>query len=230
MSITMIEKAPTRPAGRLLFAGFVGAIGIAVAATAYAFVVRHEGAPVVASEANAAPLETTEASEPAVAQVVEPAAEEIETAETVARPAMADDGPRIALPKESARFAAPDEVPGDRVIDSGTTASISPDPAIEVTVAETEADVQAMETQLASADDTAFALPEDGTAEAGDIPMTEVRVLQWVNMRADADQGSEVLSVVPADERIQAQADCEGWCAVTYDGQDGYIYKDFLRY
>lgn len=50
-----------------------------------------------------------------------------------------------------------------------------------------------------------------------------------VNMRASPDKNAPVLLVVPANAQIETQADCS-WCAITYQGNQGYIYKSFIDY
>lgn len=50
-----------------------------------------------------------------------------------------------------------------------------------------------------------------------------------VNLRAAADKDAEVLLVVPKNVSIEAQENCT-WCAVTYQGSQGYIYKSFIDY
>lgn len=51
----------------------------------------------------------------------------------------------------------------------------------------------------------------------------------WVNLRTGPSDDAEVLMVVPALADIEAEAGCN-WCAVTYDGRTGYIYKTFISY
>lgn len=50
-----------------------------------------------------------------------------------------------------------------------------------------------------------------------------------VNMRASPDKNAPVLLVVPANTAIETQSGCS-WCAVTYQGNQGYIYKSFIDY
>lgn len=50
-----------------------------------------------------------------------------------------------------------------------------------------------------------------------------------VNMRAAPDKNAPVLLVVPANTQIETQANCS-WCAITYQGNQGYIYKSFIDY
>lgn len=50
-----------------------------------------------------------------------------------------------------------------------------------------------------------------------------------VNMRAGPDKNAPVLLVVPANTSIETQSGCS-WCAITYQGNQGYIYKSFIDY
>ncbi len=51
----------------------------------------------------------------------------------------------------------------------------------------------------------------------------------WVNMRAGPSETAEVLTVVPGKAELRAETDCN-WCAVTYDGREGYIYNSYIAY
>lgn len=69
------------------------------------------------------------------------------------------------------------------------------------------------------------------TAEPAAIasgPGRPARTTQFVNMRATADNDAEILSVVPANTAIEVTDDCPNWCAVTHEGQAGFIYNSFL--
>lgn len=58
--------------------------------------------------------------------------------------------------------------------------------------------------------------------------MQKAVVRKAVNMRASGQPGSKVLTVIPANSSIEADLPCQHWCLVSYKGQRGYIYKDFL--
>jgi hypothetical protein len=141
------------------------------------------------------------------------------------------------LPEGSARFAL-DAPSGEAIarsviaknwrpagtmgaqIDAAATASIA---AEDVAVAETEADVVRMEAELAAAGSDGFETPAAPDMVAG-------RTLKWVNLRSGPGNDAEVMTVVPFDAAILAEKDCPHWCAVTYDGRRGYIYKSFIGY
>lgn len=165
-----------------------------------------------------------------------------------ASPAQADT---LAPPAESARAAltapAPSidaEAPADA--DPARTAAIVPEPIsppiapqveAEVPVAESEADIAALEAiqQDPVADDPA-ADPQprdDEQTVAQAAPQTPAlrgaRVRQAVNLRAAPDNDGRVLMVVPGGAEVEAEGDC-GWCAVRYRGSSGFVYKSFLDY
>lgn len=49
-----------------------------------------------------------------------------------------------------------------------------------------------------------------------------------VNMRASGRSGAKVVMVIPAKAQIEAEPSCSHWCLVSYNGRQGYIYKDFV--
>ncbi|MGE0283410.1 MAG: SH3 domain-containing protein [Rhizobiaceae bacterium] len=127
-------------------------------------------------------------------------------------------------------------------------AGLSPD----VAIAESEAEVAKLEAQLgmgepapesemeiarlerAASPSDAAAVPEEGDAAAMGGPyipvpgdLQAVRVTRYVNLRDGPADEAKVIAVIPTNATVQAETDC-GWCAVTYNGQSGYIYKGFL--
>lgn len=69
-------------------------------------------------------------------------------------------------------------------------------------------------------------LSQESPEESG---LRESRIASAVNLRARPHNHANVLTVIPTDAVIMAQANCEHWCNVVYDGQQGYIYKTFIR-
>lgn len=66
---------------------------------------------------------------------------------------------------------------------------------------------------------------------AGVIPqpeLTAAKTTRWVTMRAGPADEATAIGTLPAGATVQAQSNC-GWCAVTYKGKSGYIYKNFIR-
>lgn len=51
-----------------------------------------------------------------------------------------------------------------------------------------------------------------------------------VNMRSKPREGSSVLGVIPAQTAVEIEQGCQHWCAVSHNGQSGYIYKSFVSY
>ncbi|QBK29572.1 hypothetical protein E0E05_02550 [Roseitalea porphyridii] len=108
------------------------------------------------------------------------------------------------------------------------------EPGGEIEVAETEAEALAIEERLSAAGAAYFELPPQAddpfeAAISDDVPLPRAFANAWVNMRAGPDNDAEILTVVPGGAEIGAEADCEGWCAVVYEGQRGYIYQSFIR-
>lgn len=193
---------------------------------------------------------TSEIAPQAAAAAEQPAAEPV-VAETAPAPAAIE---QQALPAGSVRFgrseppaaAAPDRP----AVDTARTASIL-SPATDVAVAETEQQAVEIESRLAAAGAKDFKVP-DFKAPAPDndpaaVPVTVAaataspaepfppvsqlkpgRAAKWVNLRAGPDNDAAVLAVVPYDAAILTQPDCPHWCAVVYDGRQGYIYKSFV--
>ncbi|MCW5713029.1 MAG: SH3 domain-containing protein [Bauldia sp.] len=64
-------------------------------------------------------------------------------------------------------------------------------------------------------------------AEAGVAVTRVTTVTTWVNMRAGPDNAEPVVVVVSPDTPVSVHA-CDYWCRVTVNGQDGYIFRDFL--
>ena len=139
----------------------------------------------------------------------------------------------------TARMAVPD-APGAEALlspDMGITAAVPPrvaDPArLDVPVAETEAEVAALEEiqQRANAAALSAELNEEVIVEPVDPApiLRPATVREYVNLRADPDMDADVLTVVPADAAIEAEQPCESWCAVRFGEQRGYIFADFIR-
>lgn len=114
-------------------------------------------------------------------------------------------------------------------------------------VASTDAEVLALELELAEAGDPNFVLPPevevaaDNETEIASLlavigteeePVTDDMVpaeaLRYVNLRQAPDNDSGVIRVVAAGDAILVEANCEGWCAVTHQGTDGYVYESFI--
>ena len=54
-------------------------------------------------------------------------------------------------------------------------------------------------------------------------------VVSPVNVRADAQSGSEVLGVLDGGDSVTVTGICaNGWYRVIYDGETGYVWRDYL--
>lgn len=149
-----------------------------------------------------------------------------------AKPAVADRLPTSGL--ETTQATMPAEAP-----DAWGTASIIPQrSASNVQVAETEADVAKLEAATGMLDRvpepagiqpaTPNAAPDTKLAAVSQPDLKPAKVTKYVNLRDGPADEAQVLTVVPANADIDAEADC-GWCTVVYKGQRGYVYKSFIR-
>lgn len=57
---------------------------------------------------------------------------------------------------------------------------------------------------------------------------TKTTVKKWVNMRTGPDDDAASITVIPADAEVSVMS-CDGWCHVIYEGQQGWVYKTFVR-
>lgn len=105
-------------------------------------------------------------------------------------------------------------------------------------IASNEADIAILEViQIPPDDDEAYLaiVPQDkpdtplAVAQASPAGLKNAQTNGAVNLRAAPDKNAKVLLVVPENVSIEAQDNCI-WCAVTYEGSQGYIYKSFIDY
>lgn len=79
----------------------------------------------------------------------------------------------------------------------------------------------------------------DEEGEAGeDLPASGVEVestrqtayvVSPVNVRSDAESGSEILGILSGGESVTVTGICaNGWYRVIYDGDTGYVWRDYL--
>lgn len=131
------------------------------------------------------------------------------------------------------------------ISDEGATVQTAPDPAAtgsilsaiptgnallpSVEVAETEAEIAALESNQRARGHAASDSAAGQTAIGTSDNLRSATTTGHVNMRSGPSDEAEVLAVVPARTRIQAEADCN-WCATVYEGRSGYVYKSFLSY
>ena len=100
-----------------------------------------------------------------------------------------------------------------------------------VPVAETEDDIERLEEmQLQQNEGAREQRQPSGDAPAEEDPLRTAVASASVNMRAGPSDEDEVLAIVPANAEIKAESDCKSWCAVSYQGKTGYIYKNFVDY
>lgn len=102
-----------------------------------------------------------------------------------------------------------------------------------VPVAETDDEIAALEAiQRREVEEDIGPPSEDQTASIGQpaaSPKARATTTRYVNMRSGPSDEAEIILVVPALVEVEAETDCN-WCAVAYEGRNGYIYKTFLSY
>jgi len=64
--------------------------------------------------------------------------------------------------------------------------------------------------------------------EQADFTGKEVYCIDNVNLRAEADTDSEVITVVNAGETVEVEEQGEEWCKVKYDNKEGYLKLQYL--
>jgi hypothetical protein len=120
--------------------------------------------------------------------------------------------------------------------DAQQTSSIVRDaPAlpIEVAVAETEAEIAALEAiqqQENAAVITDMREEEGSTSATIEASMRTASVSTFVNLRDAPSNDSNVLAVVPANAEVRASQECPlQWCEVVHEGTRGYVFEGFVR-
>lgn len=98
--------------------------------------------------------------------------------------------------------------------DSATTTGSIPAAVIEAAVKDTRKAPEA-------------AQPAAAMADADDSGRT-AHVKMAVNMRASPKKGAKVLTVVPAKASVNV-IECKSWCRIAFNGQEGWVYKSFVR-
>lgn len=71
----------------------------------------------------------------------------------------------------------------------------------------------------------------DGQAAGSTDGYTEgmLTAIDDCNVRASAQSGSEIVTVVPAGEQVNRVGEENGWIQIEYNGTTGYVYQDLLQ-
>ena len=70
-------------------------------------------------------------------------------------------------------------------------------------------------------------VPAGGNLASASQPGTPATANSWVNMRSGPDNDAAIITVVAAGAEVSVMG-CNFWCEVVVDGQQGWIYQDFL--
>jgi len=170
--------------------------------------------------------------------------------QTAAAPALSTDPQSDKVGRELRKKIARVAVASPVLVPPSSAAQVA-ELAPDVAVAESEAEVAKLEAALGMAEPApeteveiarleraatpseAAVSPEeaDNTAMGGPyIPaagLRSTRVTRYVNLREGPADEARVIAVIPTNATVQAETDC-GWCVVTYNGKQGYVYKGFL--
>lgn len=109
--------------------------------------------------------------------------------------------------------------------DGTETAAIAPDeilPKDEIAPPKQASRTKAKQPAAEAAVDDNSALPPGVTGSA-----RTVQVVKGANMRARPKSGSGIVTVVPKGAAVQLVS-CKVWCEIVYNGQRGYVFKDFV--
>ncbi len=101
-----------------------------------------------------------------------------------------------------------------------------------VEVAESEAEVIAIENRLSKEGAEHFDLPTRTSTAAVAVNDQRFRwgtTREFVNLRAAPDNKAEVIVIVPANRKILTEDNCKHWCVAIYNGQQGFIYKAYIQ-
>lgn len=133
-------------------------------------------------------------------------------------------GETVAEPQQVAEnapaSAAPNADVGPSALAAEPARTPQPEAPVPVQASAPAAPEPAAPAQVASIDNARTAEPQAAIRTA---PVTT-----HVNMRAGADNDAKVVAVIPAGKEVGV-VECKQWCEVTYNDQQGYIHKRFLK-
>jgi hypothetical protein len=168
-----------------------------------------------AADGKPAAAPATQADAPAA----QGAAGQADAAPDAAAPKVQD--PQSApVPTEAPRklaYAAPEPAPAHDAVDKAATASLPPARAAK------GAPPPGVDPNLLSVPSKASADAVDDSASGGYLSA----VKSDVRMHSGAGNHTGVVGVVPAKATVHV-LNCKGWCRISYNGRQGYVFKSFL--
>lgn len=178
-----------------------------------------------AADGDDAAVVAAAAAEPAADQPLSSGGDSA-TREPEPEPAPPDD----AKPAVDATFDSVLAPPSPREEPDAAATPPSPQMVGTVAVAETTEELLALEAIQQREVEADLARPStETTAAVPPVSKVAAKATTWVNLRAGPSDDAEVLMVVPSLAEIEAETGCN-WCAVAYDGREGFIYKNFISY
>jgi hypothetical protein len=161
------------------------------------------------------PAPATQANAPAS----QAATDQADAAPQAAAPEVKD--PQSApVPTEAPRklaYAAPEPKPAHDAVDKAATASLPPAKPVKGTPP------PGVDPNLLSVPSKASAGAADESASGGYLSA----VKSGVRMHSGAGNHTGVVGVVPDNATVRVLS-CNGWCRISYNGKQGYIFKSFL--
>jgi hypothetical protein len=183
--------------------------------------------PVIEKAEKLALLEDDRRDEPALPARERWAVAEPQTELMAGQQALQPSPPSEASDIGANAFALPSSLTPDPTM----TTAIAPDADLDgppdgtgVAIAESEAEVAALETRMAGRDSHVFAAMSEPTQTGA-----QGRVTEYVNMRASPDNDAEILKVLPANSPVSLLDHCPNWCEVEHEGARGFVYGSFVE-
>lgn len=141
-----------------------------------------------------------------------------------------EDRQRLA---ESRRAASPPENASAYAPSSSGETGAGADPAAgsddEVAALQDAAQADEEESARSSGDDEAAGNAQQAPA-ISEAALRPAVATSAVNLRARPGEDGTILAVLPRSASIQADGECRNWCGVVYDGQRGFVYRDYIRF
>jgi hypothetical protein len=131
-------------------------------------------------------------------------------------------GETVAQPQQVAENA-----PALRAPDASSDKSVLTAEPARTPQAEVSAPAEPAQTSLPSAPAKVASIGNSRPAQP-QATVRSVPVTSHVNLRATGDNDAKVVAVVPAGKNVDV-IECKQWCEVSYNDQQGYIHKRFLK-
>lgn len=191
-----------------------------------------EAAALASMEARAEP------EAPVVVAAAEPEPDVIQGIPAPSTPSAASTSDAVSAPSatpdlSAERLPSPDSAPAAPATAMAAKADIQPELAYQPDRATMTGSIPAAVLAAAMKDTRhekplASAEPAASSDDVADASTRKGQIRTAVNMRASPDKDAKVLAVVPAKASVSV-IECKSWCKIAFDGQEGYVYKRYVR-